>query len=66
VTFDEGTTPNNQIYTLLFGANIAPGALSARANNFYTLLKTYEDEMGLGSLNKNDLGALKIDDVWKK
>ncbi|MDO9183947.1 MAG: alkaline phosphatase family protein [Bacteriovorax sp.] len=66
VTFDEGTTPTNQIYTLLFGANIKPGAQSARANNFYTLLRTYEDGLGLGSLNKNDVNAQIIDDVWKK
>ena len=66
VTFDEGTTRANQIYTLLFGANIAPGSKSANPNNFYTLLRTYEDVLGLGSLNKNDASALIIDDVWKK
>lgn len=66
VTFDEGTTANNQIYTLLYGANIMPGKTSAKPNNFYTLLKTYEDELGLGSLNKNDMTSVAIDDVWKK
>ena len=66
VTFDEGTTLNNQIYTLLFGANIAAGSKSTRANNFYSLLRTYEDSLGLGSLNKNDVSAQIIDDVWKK
>lgn len=66
VTFDEGTTPANRIYTLLYGANVSPGAVSAKPNNFYTLLKTYEEELGLGSLNKNDMTAQKIDDVWKK
>lgn len=66
VTFDEGTTFNNQIYTLLYGANIMPGKTSDKPNNFYTLLKTFEDELGLGSLNKNDMSAMSIDDVWKK
>ena len=66
VTFDEGTTINNQIYTLLYGANIMPGSKSARATNFYSLLRTYEDVLGLGSLNKNDVSAQIIDDVWKK
>ncbi len=66
VTFDEGTSAKNQIYTLFFGANVAPGVVSAKPNNFYTLLKTYEEELGLGSLNKNDLNAQRIDDVWKK
>lgn len=66
VTFDEGTTPNNQIYTLLYGANVMPGTKSARPYNFYSLLKTYEDALGLSSLNKNDMDAQLIDDVWKK
>lgn len=65
VTFDEGTI-NNQIYTLLYGANVAPGAKSNKPNNFYTLLRTYEDEMGLGSLNRGDMSSQRIDDVWKK
>lgn len=66
VTFDEGTNMNNQIYTLLFGANVAPGSQSDRPNNFYTLLKTYEEELEIGSLNRNDMNAQKIDDIWKK
>lgn len=66
VTFDEGTTLNNQIFTLLFGSKVTAGSKSNRANNFYTLLRTYEDGLGLGSLNKNDIGAQLIDDVWNK
>ncbi len=65
ITFDEGTI-SNQIYTVLYGANVTPGTKSNKPNNFYTLLRTYEDEMGLGSLNKSDMSAQKIDDVWKK
>ncbi len=66
ITFDEGTTPINQIYTLLYGANVSPGKTSARANNFYTLLRTYEEELGLGSLNQNDMKSQPISDIWKK
>jgi len=33
---------------------------------FNTLLRTYEDELGLGSLNQNDMKAQAIDDVWTK
>jgi acid phosphatase len=65
VTFDEGTTPINHIYTLLMGANVKPRITSDKAYNFYSLLRTIEDELGLGSLNKNDMTALKIEDVWK-
>jgi hypothetical protein len=66
ITFDEGITVKNHIYTLLFGANVAPGSQSSKENNFYTLLRTYEDGLGLGSLNKNDVSAQIIDDVWNK
>ncbi len=66
VTFDEGVLFNNQIYTLFYGANVAHGAKSNNPNNFYTLLKMYEDELGLGSLNKNEMSAASIDDVWNK
>ena len=65
VTFDEGTTNVNQIYTLLYGANIKPRATSDKSYNFYSLLRTIEDELGISSLNKNDMTALKIEDVWK-
>jgi acid phosphatase len=65
VTFDEGTTPVNQIYTLLFGANVKPGVISDKPYNFYSLLRTIEDELAIGSLNKGDMTALKIDDIWK-
>lgn len=64
VTFDEGTTPINQIYTVLLGGNIKARSVSDKAYNFYSLLRTIEDELGLGSLNKNDMTALRIDDVW--
>ncbi len=66
VTFDEGVGSTNHIYTLLYGANVQPGAQSAKLYNSFSLLKTYEDEMGLGSLNRSDATAQKIDDVWKK
>jgi hypothetical protein len=65
VTFDEGGL-RNQIYTLLYGANVNPGVKSSKSYNFYSLLRTYEDELGLGSLNKNDMSAQRIDDVWKR
>ena len=66
VTFDEGVTLDNHIYTLLYGSKIIAGSKSNKINNFYTLLRTFEDGLGLGSLNKNDIGAQLIDDIWKK
>lgn len=65
VTFDEGSTQANQIYTLLMGANVKARITSDKAYNFYSLTRTIEEELGLASLNKNDMTALKIEDVWK-
>lgn len=66
VTFDEGSLfGNNQIYTLFWGANVKPNSQSANKYNHYSTLKTIEDSLGLGSLGRNDVSALLIDDIWK-
>jgi len=64
ITFDEGMSADNQIYTLFFGSGVNKGARSIKPYNFYSLLKTYEDELEIGSLNQNDMKASVIDDVW--
>jgi hypothetical protein len=66
ITFDEGSkTGSNQIYTLLLGANVKPGASSNKAYDHYSTLKTIEDSFGLASLKQNDLSAVLIDDIWR-
>jgi hypothetical protein len=64
ITFDEGMSADNQIYTLFYGAGVLKGARSIKPYSFYSLLKTYEDELEIGSLNQNDMRASIIDDVW--
>jgi len=65
ITFDEGSmTPDNRIYTLLLGAGVKKGSSSAKKYDHYSILRTVEDEMVLGSLKQNDEHATIIDDVW--
>ena len=58
ITFDEGTTKKNHIYTLLYGANIKKGAISSNPYNFLSLLNMIRYEFGV--VNKP-----AITDVWK-
>ena len=64
ITFDEGMSADNQIYTLFLGSGVSKWSRSIKPYNFYSLLKMYEDEFEVGSLNQNDMRASTIDDVW--
>lgn len=63
VTFDESATyppyPNH-VFTLLMGPMVKAGARSDTAYNHYDLLRTAEDNFGLGTLGKNDQKAKNI------
>lgn len=67
VTFDESGAKNNnnQIYTVLIGDSVIPGAQSTNAYTHYSILKTIEAAWGLGSLETQDKTALLINDVLK-
>ncbi len=58
LTFDENGpyTEENQIYTLLLGKDVLNGISSPQAGtyNHYNLLRTIEDNFGLGTLGRND------------
>lgn len=56
VTFDEGTgDPASQpLYAVLLGSMVAPGSRDAATYNHYSLLRTVEDVLGLGSLGRED------------
>ncbi len=65
VTFDESNNIfSNRIYTSLFGQAIKSGYVSEKPYNHYSMLKTIESLLGLESLNRKDLDAALIDDVW--
>lgn len=57
ITFDEGLTKTNHIYTLLFGANTKKGSTSSRPYNFSSLLNMIKYEFGISHTSE-------INDVW--
>ena len=59
VTFDEdsGTVPNH-IYTAIAGRAVTNvGTTDSTALNHFSLLKTLENNFGLGNLGKSDVSA---------
>lgn len=67
-TFDEDSTSggDNTVYTVLYGAGVAPGSVSVVRTGHYSLLRTIEDALGLGTLGLEDAKADPISGVWKK
>ncbi len=67
ITFDESgpLSPNNQIYTVLVGANINAGTKNAQALRHPALLKMIEDEFKIGNLGREDAQAPSLSGVWK-
>ncbi len=66
ITFDESShNLDNKIYMLMWGAGIKAGSTSDDKYDHYSMLKTIEDNLGLGSLNQNDSSASLIENVWK-
>jgi hypothetical protein len=66
VTFDEsqGRNPENKIYTVFLGDMVKPGEFASSYNHF-NVLRTIEDNFGLGPLDEGDRGARPITEVWK-
>ncbi len=54
----------NQIYTVLLGDMIQPGGVAYEGYNHYSLIKTIEQNFGLGSLEKNDKHANWFRFLW--
>jgi phospholipase C len=67
VTFDEDDrkNPDNQVYAALYGGGVAPGSESQDSLSHYSLLKTIEQSLGLGSLGAGDASAAPITGVWR-
>lgn len=60
ITFDEGVPGDNQIYTLLIGSMIPQGYTDNTRYTHYSLLRLFEENWGLGTLNRNDAKAKPI------
>jgi hypothetical protein len=67
ITFDEDdqSTTSNHIYTAVYGDSVAPGSVSSNSYTHYSLLRTIEDNLGLGTLGQNDSTAAPVTGVWR-
>jgi hypothetical protein len=67
LTFDEsGQTENNHIYTVFLGGMVRPGARIDTCHDHYDLLRTIEDNFGIGDLGGEDAKSDPIvDGVWR-
>ncbi len=67
ITFDEDdkSTTSNHIYTAVYGDSVQPGGVSQDAYTHYSLLRTIEDTLGLGTLGQNDASAPPITGIWR-
>lgn len=67
VTYDEDDkTADNQIFTLLVGGSVQPGVRSKKKYDHYSLLRTFEEIFGVGTLGRNDAKASPILGIWKR
>jgi hypothetical protein len=64
VTYDEGSgsaDPSGQpIFTLAIGAGAAPGGVDPTPLDHYGVLRTVEDNWGLGTLGRHDDAATPL------
>jgi len=61
---DDGR-PGNRVPLILAGPSLKRGYVSHTPANHYSLLRTFEGALGLGSLTANDAAAQPIQDVFQ-
>ncbi len=67
ITFDENDrTWGNRIYTALVGPMVKAGSRSGIRYDHYSLLRTIEENYGVGSLGRKDAKAAAICCVWRQ
>jgi phospholipase C len=65
VTFDESIPyEDNHVYTTLLGDMVQAGSVEAGRYDHYSLLRTVEENFGLGNLGRNDLTAEWFRFLW--
>ena len=67
ITFDESKsnkTGTNRIFTIFLGPMIKEGVSINKYYNHYSVLRTIEENFGLGTLGRNDSLATPIKNVW--
>lgn len=66
ITFDEDDNHHgNHIYTLLLGDSVKPGSRVSSRQDFYSLLRSIEDNFSLGTLGQQDAAAAPITGIWR-
>jgi hypothetical protein len=67
ITFDESLDYRgpNQILTIFLGSGVQPGSVVTSPTNHYDVLRTIEDNFGLGNLGRGDAKAKSITGIWK-
>jgi phospholipase C len=66
ITYDEaGGEPTNHIYTVFVGPTVKSNFEYTQKTNHYDVLRTIEDNFGLGTLGKKDASAHGIENIWK-
>ena len=65
VTIDEGRGDTNDIVTAIAGDGVKAGATSRGWYDHYSVLRTIEELLRLGTLTAHDAKADVIDDLWR-
>lgn len=67
LTFDEdnGSSPTNNVYTVLIGSAVKAGVINKQVLNHGSLLRMYEDEFHLNRLGTTDVTSPIIEGIWK-
>lgn len=70
VTFDESASQwgkeDNHIYTVFLGAMVKAGHVEEHPYDHYSVLRTIEENFGLGTLGAQDAASSPITHVWSK
>ncbi len=67
ITFDESKSySHNHIYTLFLGDMVKPGYVETRAYDHYNVLRTIEENFGIGTLGKADAESSPITYIWSR
>lgn len=65
VTYDESASADLRVTTVLVGSMVRAGASSLEPYDHYSLLRTIENLLGLGTLGRADATARPITGIWK-
>ena len=70
VTFDEAEhfflwPSSNRVLTVAVGDAVLPGSTSNAPYTHYSILRTVEDALGIGTLGREDASAAAITGIWR-